>query len=309
MDYSLFWIPATLIAAIAQTGRNAAQSNLTRILSPIGAAHIRFLYALPFACIFLPVILYLTGEPLPDIRNLRFFSFICLGSVLQVTATALMLWAMEKQSFSVVTAIMKTEPVQIALFAVIFLHEHFPLTVWIAIFIATAGVLVTVMKPGKSAPIGNPEQSRLKAVLAGILAGAFFAFTTLAFQVAIRELTGHSAFVQASTSLVASLFVQTIILFVLMLVFKRPALIGSFKLWRSSLGVGFLGAAASQFWFIAFALASAANVRTLGLVEVLVAYFVSRRLLHQDTSRQEIAGMILIVLGVGLMLWAQANIG
>ena len=42
---------------------------------------------------------------------------------------------------------------------------------------------------------------------------------------------------------------------------------------------GFMGALASQFWFLAFALTAAANVRTLALVEVLfaqgVAFYVS----------------------------------
>ena len=36
-------------------------------------------------------------------------------------------------------------------------------------------------------------------------------------------------------------------------------------------GAGLLGALASQFWFIAFALTTAANVRTLALVEVMEA--------------------------------------
>ena len=41
--------------------------------------------------------------------------------------------------------------------------------------------------------------------------------------------------------------------------------------WRSSLFAGFMGALASQFWFIAFALTDAARVRTLALIEVLFA--------------------------------------
>ena len=34
---------------------------------------------------------------------------------------------------------------------------------------------------------------------------------------------------------------------------------------------GFMGALASQFWFLGFAIATAASVRTLALVEVLFA--------------------------------------
>ncbi len=45
--------------------------------------------------------------------------------------------------------------------------------------------------------------------------------------------------------------------------------------WRPSLFAGFMGATASQFWFLAFALATAASVRTLALVEVLFAQAIS----------------------------------
>jgi drug/metabolite transporter (DMT)-like permease len=65
---------------------------------------------------------------------------------------------------------------------------------------------------------------------------------------------------------------------------------------------GFLGAAASQFWFLAFALTSAANVRTLALVEVLFAQFVTRRI-GEKTSPRDIAGVAMVVGGIILLLW------
>ena len=68
---------------------------------------------------------------------------------------------------------------------------------------------------------------------------------------------------------------------------------------------GFLGALASQFWFGGFALTSAANVRTLGLMEVPLAYGVSYAVFRQRPSRREIAGMALIVIGVVLLLMGQ----
>jgi uncharacterized membrane protein len=67
---------------------------------------------------------------------------------------------------------------------------------------------------------------------------------------------------------------------------------------------GFLGALASQFWFLAFALASAASVRTLALIEVLFAQAISRFVFGQRTSAREAVGIALIVIGVGLLVWA-----
>jgi drug/metabolite transporter (DMT)-like permease len=85
----------------------------------------------------------------------------------------------------------------------------------------------------------------------------------------------------------------------------RGVLIAIARAWRKSLFAGFMGATASQFWFFAFALTSAANVRTLGLVEVLFAQAISFFVFKQVTSAREAGGMAMIVAGVALLLWAQ----
>ena len=72
--------------------------------------------------------------------------------------------------------------------------------------------------------------------------------------------------------------------------------------WRGSLGAGFLGAFASQFWFLGFALTTAANVRTLALAEVIFAQLVARFYFKQKLPLRQGIGMALIVLGVGLLL-------
>ena len=82
----------------------------------------------------------------------------------------------------------------------------------------------------------------------------------------------------------------------------RAALAGSFRVWRASLGAGFLGAFASEFWFIGFSLTSAANVRTFALIEVIFAQIVARYWFTQKTSARQLAGMGVIVLGVGVLL-------
>ena len=77
------------------------------------------------------------------------------------------------------------------------------------------------------------------------------------------------------------------------------------KAWRVSILGGFLGAAGSQAWFIGFALTTAANVRTLALVEVFFAHFLSKRFFDGRTTTQEKIGMALIVVGVAGLLWLQ----
>ena len=43
----------TLIAAAAQTARNAMQRELTATLGTVGATHVRFLFGFPFALLVL----------------------------------------------------------------------------------------------------------------------------------------------------------------------------------------------------------------------------------------------------------------
>jgi uncharacterized membrane protein len=74
------------------------------------------------------------------------------------------------------------------------------------------------------------------------------------------------------------------------------------RLWKPSMLAGFTGAAASQFWFLAFALTAAANVRTLALVEVLFAQAVAYYSFKQPLSLREFFGILLIVIGVVLLI-------
>ena len=73
-------------------------------------------------------------------------------------------------------------------------------------------------------------------------------------------------------------------------------------LWKPSVFAGFMGAFASQFWFLAFALTAAANVRTLALVEVLFAQAVAYYSFKQPLSARELSGIALIVVGVALLV-------
>ncbi|TDR89560.1 EamA family transporter [Enterovirga rhinocerotis] len=298
MDITFLWVPVTLIAAAGQVARNAMQRRLTETIGTVGATQVRFLYGFPFALVFLACILLATGESLPG-PGAGFAGFLVLGAVSQILATAMMLAAMRDRSFSVVTALIKTEAIQIAVFGFLVLGDRLSLPGILAVGIASAGV---VAMSWSKRTAGEALQGGLKPIALGIVSGGLFALSAVGYRGAILALDSGSFLVRASTTLSCALALQTAILLVWLLAFDRAAMMGSLREWRSSLLAGFTGAAASQFWFIGFALTAAANVRTLALVEVLMAQAVSRKLLHQDTSRREIAGMAMIVVGVLLLL-------
>jgi uncharacterized membrane protein len=79
-------------------------------------------------------------------------------------------------------------------------------------------------------------------------------------------------------------------------------LVALIKAWRPSALAGFMGAFASQMWFLAFALESAAKVRTLALVEIFFAGLVSRNMFKEGVASREGLGILLIVVGVIILL-------
>jgi drug/metabolite transporter (DMT)-like permease len=108
----------------------------------------------------------------------------------------------------------------------------------------------------------------------------------------------------ATFTVVVGLMLQSVLLSLYLWQRDPDVLLSIVRAWRPSLFAGFMGALASQFWFLAFALATAASVRTLALVEVLFAQAISRFAFNQPTTAREAVGVVLIVLGVVLLLWA-----
>lgn len=303
MSVVALWIPVTLIASAAQVARNTMQRGLIGSIGTVGATQVRFLYGFPFAALFLAGILLVTGEGLPA-PGPGFLPYLVAGAVTQVLATALMLAAMRDRSFAVVTALVKTEPVQVALFGFLVLGDRLTAPGAGGVVIATMGVVLASMRGAR-----DLTRDGAGPVLFGLAAAALFALSSIAFRGAILGFEGGSVPVRASAALTLALGLQTAILVAWMGLFDRPALRGSLLAWRPSLLAGLLGALGSQFWFLGFALTSAANVRTLALVEVILAHAVSRRVLGQAASRREIAGMGLIVVGVALLLVSQGAVG
>lgn len=291
---------ATLIAAAAQTARNAAQSGLTRQIGTLGATQVRFLFGLPFAVLFLGMSALATGEAVPAL-TMGSLGYTALGALSQIGATALMLVTMSQRSFAVTTAWIKTEPVIVALVATVVIGDPLTLARLVAILVATLGVVILSVRPGTVRGLVGDWGP----VATGLLAGFLFGLAAIGFRGGILGLADGGFLIRAGTVLVVSLVLQTGMLLVWLLAFDREALWASFRVWRASLLAGFLGAFASQFWFIGFSLTSAANVRTLALVEVILALGVSRVVFGQRVTGRQMAGMAVIVLGVGLLLRSQ----
>jgi drug/metabolite transporter (DMT)-like permease len=136
----------------------------------------------------------------------------------------------------------------------------------------------------------------------GIAAAGLFGIGSVGFRGGIGALPGDNFLVDAATTLVLSLAMQATVLSA-WLQWRDPKVLRLlFAGWRASLPAGFVGAFASQFWFLAFALETAARVRTLALVEIFFAQALAGHFLGQKTGRREWLGVAVVALGVILLL-------
>jgi drug/metabolite transporter (DMT)-like permease len=293
----MLWAVFTLIAAAAQTARNAMQRELTATLGTVGATHVRFLFGFPFALLFLAGVVTATGAALPK-PPVMFWPWVLTGAFTQIAATATMLSVMGQRSFVVAYAYIKTEPVHVALFGLIFLGDKITPLSAAAILIATAGVIVISLKAGAG------EASSTRSTIVGLFSGALFGLSAIGYRGAILSLHLPDFVVAATFTVTVGLVIQAAVLS-LYLALRDPKVLRAIsRAWRPSLFAGFMGAFASEFWFLAFAITSAANVRTLALVEVLFAQGVTHFVFKQPTTTRESIGIVMVVVGVALLVWA-----
>src|SRR5476651_1138783 len=235
----MLWAVFTLIAAAAQTARNAMQRELTARLGTVGATHVRFLFGFPFALMILAGVMIVTNQGLPH-TPLVFWPWVVGGALGQIAATALMLSAMGERSFVVAYAYIKTEPVQVALFGLIFLGDSVTPLAAAAILIATAGVIVISLKPGAG------SASTTRSTLIGLGSGCMFALAAITFRGAILALQ-HPDFVLAATFTLAVGLVLQAVLLSLYLWLRDPQVQHDImRAWRPSHIAGFMGALAAQ---------------------------------------------------------------
>lgn len=298
----MLWPIVTLGAAIAQLARNALQSGLTGTVGTLGATMVRFVFAIPFALAAYAIAVWGLGQPVPGIAP-GLVEWMLVGALAQVAATALMLKAMHMRGFAVAYAYIKTEPVLLAIGGWLVLGDVLPGLAWAGIFIATAGVFWASL----------PEEKGLKALLGegtpaglGILSGALFGLSSLAFRASILTLEGASPWMAALHVMMLALVVQSVLMLGWMWIADRKAIGATFRLWKPSVGAGATGMLATLFWFTGFALTAAANVRTLGLVEMPLAAFLNRRVSGKHLEAREWTGVSLVAIGIAALLQSVA---
>ena len=290
------WIPIVIAAAAFQTIRNAAQRSLVSELGTLSATLVRFLYGLPFAALWLWLVLQFlpTGSQMPSFGT-NYFLWLSVGAVAQILATAFLLLAMAQRNFVIGVALAKTEVLQAGLLGSVLLLEIPGVWSAAAMVCASIGVVMLSM-PKKDAVNSNAWFG--KAALAGLASGACFAMASVGYRGAALTQPGVSPWLIGASGVLLAQILQSLLLGGWIFV-REPARIRQVaRAWRLSSVAGAMGALASIGWFTGFALRPVADIKTLGLIEVLFSYAVSRKLFDESLSRPERVGLVLVTLGL-----------
>ena len=173
---------------------------------------------------------------------------------------------------------------------------------WIGVMVTTLGLAVLTWPRRIVAAGGEVVRAPLSGAAFGLLSGLLFGFSLNAFRHAGLLLEPHHPVYSAILTVPMVQALQSVGLGLPLLLFDRSELIRVLRSWKPSLATGVCGALCSVGWFVALALAPAASVRAVGVVEAPMAAFAGHRLFKERLHwTQLIAGC---AVGVGVVLTA-----
>lgn len=290
------WIPVTLVAAAFQTSRTALQHRLRSLLSVSGAGFVRYLYGAPLSALAV-LVAWRSGVAWPHIDP-HFWPVIAGGGIAQILGTIFLIRAFDARDFAAGTVFSKTEVVQVAVFSTVLLGEPLAWGGWVGALVCMVGVTLLASK-GR---VLSLSALREPAAWYGLAAGGLFGLASIGIRGATKALSDSPSVMRALVTLAVMNTIQTVVHGGYLLLREREQLRLSVVHWRSSSVVGVLSVCGSAGWAIALSLENAAKVRTLGQVELLFTFAVSRWWFHDRHSRAEYVASALVAVGVVLVM-------
>ena len=289
------WIPITLAAATFQILRTSRQHELRNRLSTAAAGFVRYAYGAPLALLLSFVLFVGLGRDVPSVPD-RFWPIIAAAAVCQIVATIALLRSFKLRDFAVGTVYSKSEVLIVAGAAAVGLGTPLEPLGWIGAVVVTIGV-TWLASDGSLARLlrraGDP------AALMGLIAGAGFAGAAIGIGAASRALTAAPSFDRAVLTLTILLVVQTTInVGWFFATDRRDDVTATARAWRPALWVGVFSLLGSIGWAWAFTLESAAKVRTLGQVELVIAFGIAHVTLGDRHTRTDYLASATVLTGV-----------
>ena len=292
------WIAFTLLAAFMQAIRTAGQKKLSVHLNAIATTGVRYLYALPFAIIYLLFIVEYRQQSIPALNN-DFLQYALIASVMQILGTACLVAAFNYRNFAVATSLAKTEAIQVAVIGALVFSASMSLLGWVSVIIGVVGVIIlSKVKFTVKDLFQNPGAGY------GLASGLGLAVTTLLIRESSLALN-TDLMISAAVTLVFMITVQSIISVMYVAMQDKKQLLLMFTHWRLCLFVGVTSVLGSIGWFTGASYQNAAYVKALGQVEFFITLFLTYRIFKEKIAMKEYLGMALVIASVVILLiWA-----
>lgn len=294
-----FWLIVTFAAAFFQTLRFVLQKHLaTATLTPAGATFARFLYSAPLVAVLLTGYLVSQGLSLPPL-SARFWMLGALGGFAQVAATICVVKLFKARNFAVGITLKKTEAILAVLVGLVLLGETVSLYALGAILLGLIGVLM-LSTPPDIRGIGWGQMAN-RATALGLGAGMLFAVSAVSYRGASLEVAG-APLLRAGVTLAAVTMMQLVGM-AIWLRLRETGQIGA--VWRArrvAVWIGLLSMAGSFCWFTAFTLQSAALVKAVGQVELVMSLAASVLFFRERITLREITGMAVLCASIVVLV-------
>ncbi len=292
------WIYFTLLAALMQAVRTAGQKKLTQHLNAMATTGVRYIYALPFALLYLYWMLGYRELPMPTL-NAQFLQYALIACVMQIIGTVCLVAAFSYRNFAVATSLAKTEAIQVAVVGALLFSTSLSQLGWVSVIIGVVGVLLlSKVKFTFRDVFQNPGAGF------GLASGLALALTTLLIRESSLAL-GTDLLLSAAITLAFMVSVQSLISFIYIYIQDSQQLKVMISQWRLCLFVGITSVVGSIGWFTAASFQNAAYVKALGQVEFFITLFITYRIFREKISLVEYLGMALILISVVILLvWA-----
>ena len=292
------WVWAALLAATFQTGRFALQRRLAGTgLTATGATYARFVWSAPLATLGALLWARATGQGLPA-PTPAFLGYAAMGGLAQVLATVAAVTLLGRRRFAVGATLIKTEVLLTALVGLVLLAERLEPGLVAAIALGVVGLVVLAPPPEA------PGRHMAGGAALGLLAGLLFAVSAVSYRGAALSLPEGGPLLRAVVTLAVVTGLQAAGMTLWMALRDRGEIGRVARRWRATGPVGLLSVAGSSCWFAAFAMQSAALVKAVGQVEILLSLLVGRLAFGERPGGRELAGIALLgasILGVVLL--------
>ena len=213
----------------------------------------------------------------------------------QILGTILLLKSFRERDFAVGTVYSKAEILLVAIASTILLKETPPLLAWIAIVVCMLGLIILTAKKSSQSYYSSATST---GAVRGMSSGLFFGLAAVGIRSSVTTLAASSLWHRSVFTLATMLGIQALLHGLYLFFFSADQLAKIFSNWRRCVLIGLMSVSGTTGWTVAMAMTTASRVRTLGQIEIVLAFIISTTRLKERHKAKDYLGSTLVLLGI-----------